>query len=222
MFPASYGLSGPDVQEFHVSEDSTVSLSTVWSNLPCPTTFRYASACAKWFFPPHSCGSTAASKAWKQQWQLYHTHHLWPIVSKVTVMLSSGLVAIIMPHEFFPSLSLDCVTATSENVPGSNPVPTLPTWLSDLLPCISTHVTVWLCSVVQSLSPSGPWRVVSWHLTIWVPLLFCFTITVWVESDVQCRTGKRAVYFTYRCYPVICLEALKATTMKPQNTLCQG
>jgi len=53
-------------------------------------------------------------------------------------------------------------------------------------------------------------------------LLFCFTITLLVESDVQCRTGKLAVYFTYRCYPVICLEALKATTMKPQNTVCQG
>jgi hypothetical protein len=54
VFPASYGLSGPDVQEFHVSEDSTVSLCTVWSNLPCPTRLRYASACTKWVFSPHS------------------------------------------------------------------------------------------------------------------------------------------------------------------------
>ena len=43
-------------------------------------------------FPPHSCSFTTVSKTWKQQWQLYHSHHLWPIVSKVTVMLSSGLV----------------------------------------------------------------------------------------------------------------------------------
>jgi hypothetical protein len=127
-----------------------------------------------------------------------------------------------MRHQFFPSLSRDCVTTTSENVPGSNPVVTLPTWLSDLLPCASTHVTVWLCSVVQSLSTSRPWRVVSWHLRIWIPVLFCFTIAVWVESVVQCQTGKHAIYFRYWCYPVICLEALKATTMKPQNTLCQG
>jgi hypothetical protein len=175
VFPASYGLSGPDVQEFHVSEDSTVSLSTISSNLPCPTTFRYASACAKWVFPPHSCSSAAASKACKQQWQLYHTHHLWPIVSKVTVMLSSGLV-IIMLHEFFPSLSIDCVTRTSENVSGSNPVVTLPIWLSDLLPCTSTNVTTWLRSVVQSLSNSGPWRVMSWHLRIWVPVFFLFVL----------------------------------------------
>jgi len=95
VFPASCGLSGLawcTAQEFHFSEDSTISLSTVQSNVPCPAMFRYASACAKWFFSPHSCSSTAASRAWQQQWQLYHTHHLWPIVSKVTVTLSSGPV----------------------------------------------------------------------------------------------------------------------------------
>ena len=86
MLPANYELSGPDVQEFHVSKGSTV-----WSNLP-----RYASACAKWVSPPRSCSSTVAAKTRKltvyQQWQLYHSHNLWSNVPKVTVMLSSVLV----------------------------------------------------------------------------------------------------------------------------------
>ena len=94
--------------------------------------------------------------------------------------------------------------------------------IQHILPCTSTHVTVWLRSVVQNLSTNGPWRVVSWHIRIWIPVLFCFTIAVWVESVVQCRTGKQSVYSRYWCHPVICLEALKATTMNPQNTLCQG
>jgi hypothetical protein len=42
------------------------------------------------------------------------------------MMLSGGL-AVTMLRDFFPYLSLGCVTATSKNVPGSNPVVTLPT-----------------------------------------------------------------------------------------------
>lgn len=145
---------------------------------------------------------------------------MWPIVSKVTAMLSSGLVD---SHALWV-LSIPFTWLRHRNQwECSGFESSRNTAYMTIRPfAVHLYTRNSICSVVQSLLSSGPWHVVSWHLRIRVPVLFCFTIAVWVESVVQRRTGKHAVYFRYWCYPVICLEALKATTIKPQNTLCQG
>jgi hypothetical protein len=60
----------------------------------------------------------------------------------------------------FRSLSLDYIAASSESIPGSNPVIALPGWLADLPTATLAHATASLCCVAQTFSTCGPWRVV--------------------------------------------------------------